>query len=456
MSICSSTAGPVSDESIHQIVRYDNLITLAASLRKSLDLEAMCAQLLKSWPMITGIPLIAFALYHENDAQIDLFCNRTLTKNVETPDVQSSLLALETAGKFHNRDAPHPLLSLLYPEQNSITAEIYPRELKSVNLRFIYSFATSETGFVRLEHKFAQLAFNNFEQALLTHYQEHLLALQKEREAYLARVLVLNEELVKAEKIALDEADKANRANMAKTEFLSNMSHELRTPMHAVINYAKMGLTRFGKEEPAKMEKYFSNIGIAGNRLMGLLNNLLDLAKLEAGKMTFTFEPFCLAQIIDNALIEIGILAENKNIQIKIERLSQDLTTFCDKHRLVQVMVNLLSNAIKFAPADSNIHILLSSTTHNNQPVLRCEIDDEGEGIPESELEAVFDKFIQSSKTKTGAGGTGLGLSICREIIHAHQGLIWAENRHPKGAKFTFVIAKQEITANSDVLKEHT
>lgn len=444
----------MADDSIHQIIRYDNLIILSSNLRKSLDLEEMCTHFLKSWPMITGIPLCAFALYHEAQNRFDIFANRQLTKKLEDESLHTALLALETATKCHNREEEHPLLSLFYPEHSGVTSEIYPRTLKSVKLRFIYSFATPETGFLRLEHKFAQLAFAHFEQALLTHYQEHLLALQQEREAYLEKVLILNEELVKAEKIALDEADKANRANMAKTEFLANMSHELRTPMHAVINYAKMGFSRFGKEEPAKIEKYFTNIHTAGTRLMGLLNNLLDLAKLESGRMEFTFEPYSLIDIIDHTMIEIDVLAKNKSIHIALPELSEamqySMQVQCDKTRMVQVMVNLLGNAIKFSPEQSAITLSLHSSIHKEQAAVLCHIDDEGEGIPQSELDSVFDKFIQSSKTKTGAGGTGLGLSICREIIEAHGGRIWAENRTPKGTRFSFIIAKPQKTIDKD------
>ncbi len=110
--------------------------------------------------------------------------------------------------------------------------------------------------------------------------------------------------------------------------------------------------------------------------------------------------------------------------------------------------MNLLSNAIKFSGSGDQIHIeVLEERLTDGGPALCCKITDGGPGIPDSELTAIFDKFVQSSKTKTGAGGTGLGLAICQMIIQAHGGRIWAENAKPKGAVFTFVLPKAASSA---------
>jgi signal transduction histidine kinase len=115
---------------------------------------------------------------------------------------------------------------------------------------------------------------------------------------------------------------------------------------------------------------------------------------------------------------------------------------------MIQVLVNLVSNAIKFSGAGSEISIELpEERLPGDEPGLRCRVVDQGPGIPESELKAVFHKFIQSSKTKTGAGGTGLGLAICQKIIESHGGSIWAENAEPMGAIFTFVIPRSGLPA---------
>ncbi len=110
------------------------------------------------------------------------------------------------------------------------------------------------------------------------------------------------------------------------------------------------------------------------------------------------------------------------------------------------MLVNLLSNAIKFSKAGDEIAVEVSERSHRDgEPTVQCRVIDEGPGIPDGELTTVFEKFIQSSKTKTGAGGTGLGLAICHEIIEAHGGRVWAENANPHGAIFTFVIPNSPI-----------
>jgi signal transduction histidine kinase len=248
------------------------------------------------------------------------------------------------------------------------------------------------------------------------------------------------------------QKERAEQANEAKSEFLSNVSHELRTPMHAILSYSKLGLTRAANEDPKKTEKYFRNINISGQRLLALLNNLLDLAKLESGKMNFDFEADDFKDVVEQALMELEPLQKEKEIQTSIEITTECTRTVCDKYRMVQVMVNLISNAIKFSPTGSNIVIVLSDgRLSSGGKALRCSVSDEGKGIPENELETVFDKFVQGSKTKTGAGGTGLGLSICREIVEAHGGAIWAQRREPLGSVLNFTIARASSKARGDL-----
>jgi signal transduction histidine kinase len=237
----------------------------------------------------------------------------------------------------------------------------------------------------------------------------------------------------------------AEAANLSKSEFLSNMSHELRTPMHAILNYAHMSMKRLPSLENAaeveKLTKYLTNIQLAGQRLLDLLNNLLDLAKLEAGKLDFLFEKADFCPVIDHALVELDSLLKAKDMHADIVRDGVNTHASFDKKRMIQVVINLLSNAIKFSPEHSRITITLTpDTSSDGTPALRCAIADAGVGIPADELESVFDKFIQSSKTKTGAGGTGLGLSICRQIVEQHGGRIWAENGAERGALFSFTL----------------
>lgn len=242
----------------------------------------------------------------------------------------------------------------------------------------------------------------------------------------------------------------AESANQAKSQFLANMSHELRTPMHAILSYAAFGLEEIDSATREERHKYFTRIKDSGNRLLNLLNNLLDLSKLEAGKMDFTMQQADMRKVLDSTVKELESLLEKKNLKVEVQDTREIRIAAFDSSRVVQVLNNLLSNAIKFSPENSTITVELNDEEdHNygwNSKGLRVAVRDQGMGIPENELEAVFDKFVQSSKTRTGAGGTGLGLAICKEIISGHNGRIWAANNASKGACFSFVLPTESIS----------
>jgi len=247
----------------------------------------------------------------------------------------------------------------------------------------------------------------------------------------------------------LEEAlEEAKLANEIKTEFLSNISHELRTPMLGILGFAELGITKLEDVDKSKLLKYFSRIHTSGSRLLRLLDNLLDLSKLEANKMVFDIQNHDLQAILDTVMVELMPLINSKELEVKITRDCQKLSADIDKHRMHQVIYNLLSNAVKFTPINSIITISFTDDIieFNSDCVaaIRITMSDQGVGIPEEELLSIFDKFSQSSRTKTGAGGTGLGLSICIDICQYHHGKLWAENivGPEQGAKFTLLIPK--------------
>ncbi len=232
-------------------------------------------------------------------------------------------------------------------------------------------------------------------------------------------------------RLAKDQAEAANRA---KSEFLANMSHELRTPLHGILSFSRLGSRRREKADRKKLGGYFEKIETSGEVLLELLNDLLDLSKLEAGCMEFDFQPVDLSSRIRFEISQFDSVAKEKQLNMRLA-LAEDLPTVAgDQRRIDQVVRNLLSNAVKFSPEGSAIDVEL-------EPLgewLEVRIHDEGPGIPAIEIEKIFAKFAQSSATKTAAGGTGLGLSICREIIEGHGGTIHAENRQPRGSTFVF------------------
>ena len=264
----------------------------------------------------------------------------------------------------------------------------------------------------------------------------------------------LNTEIQEKEKHLVELSlakNKAEQANKAKSEFISNISHELRTPMHGILSFANLGLKRIKKGDQEKLPLYFDNIQTSGNRLLGLIDNLLDLAKLESGATELNSEFSNLDKVLQNCINEQHARLEELNLKIKVDNAAIHTETLFDPNLIAQVISNLLSNAIKFSPKDSTINILLFNKPNNSgnkdiKEFLCLSVLDEGLGIPSNELTEIFSSFKQSSLTKSGAGGTGLGLAITKNILNQHHGKIWAENKqNGDGACFTFSLPIYQI-----------
>ena len=264
--------------------------------------------------------------------------------------------------------------------------------------------------------------------------QEDLLLTSRELANERECLQQLNAELVRAKEQAVS-------ANQAKTSMLMNMSHEFRTPMHAILNYTAMSLKKVEGGEPAKLRKYLENINTSGIRLLRMLNALLDLAKLESGKFDLHLMHADLAHIVEQAQSELGSLFEARQLRFEFECRTPKTDAVFDPAQMLQVFVNLFSNAVKFSPRDGTVTATVEERTlPGDRLALYCSVADQGCGIPEGELEAIFGKFTQSSKNANGAGGSGLGLTICREIVHLHQGKIWASNGKAGGAVFHLLL----------------
>jgi signal transduction histidine kinase len=218
------------------------------------------------------------------------------------------------------------------------------------------------------------------------------------------------------------ERDIAEKANRAKSVFLANMSHEIRTPMHGILSYARFGQQKIETAAKEKLKSYFDEIYDSGNRLMSLLNDLLDLSKLEAGKVTYNMQEGDFVEMIDTVRTEMSAFAQERKLNLRVTGDPGPIQITFDYEKMMQVLRNLLSNAIKFSTAGTTIEIDLKKL----EGKFLCQVINYGVGIPESELESSFEKFVQSSRTASGAGGTGLGLAICREIVNQHGGRIWA------------------------------
>jgi PAS domain S-box-containing protein len=262
-------------------------------------------------------------------------------------------------------------------------------------------------------------------------------------------------ELIVAERTAeaVRAKELAEGANRAKSEFLANMSHELRTPMHAILSFSRLGQDRMqnGTAQLSKIATYLARIEQSGQRLLGLLNDLLDLSKLESGKMRYEFALHDLRDIVATVASELAGYAHERGVIVAIVPVAAPVRARCDAERIGQVVRNLLSNAIRFTAAGLPVTMevrggeCLAAADGPPRDAVLIRVVDEGIGIPDDELEAVFDKFVQSSKTASGAGGTGLGLAICREIAAHHGGRIWADNNPGNGASFSLLIPVEPL-----------
>jgi signal transduction histidine kinase len=262
------------------------------------------------------------------------------------------------------------------------------------------------------------------------------------------------------EMIVRERTADLEKANKAKTIFFANVTHELRTPLHAIINLSQFGAEKINSAEKEKLLGYFENIYKSGNRLLNLVDDILDFTKAQMSNLNnkfreFTFEKFI--AYLKDSVFELQPLADDKKISFKFENNSSKEFVYLDENRIKQVIVNLISNAIKFSPDDSTILISIRDhllhPKHGNSPEsIAISVVDEGTGISGDELESIFDEFAQSQKKiRTGgySKGTGLGLAISKQMIMGHNGRIWAKNNDSKGSTVTFTlpVRKKDLPA---------
>lgn len=260
---------------------------------------------------------------------------------------------------------------------------------------------------------------------------------------------LLSEDLRTMNTNLIHAKEDAELANKTKSEFLSNMSHELRTPLHGILSYAQLGELKSDPTLNIKAKKYFSQITASGDRLKILLDDLLHLSKLDAGKMMMHFTPTDIDELIKHCVDEQRASFQRRGITVTYH-LAEDLPVIeCDSNRIGQVVMNILSNAIKFSPDAGNINIssersMLTSDKQQTMQAVIINISGQGMGIPTGEEQEIFKKFVQSSHNKEHSEGTGLGLAITEQLIHLHQGKLWCENIQPSGAAFHFILPVQQ------------
>jgi two-component system, sensor histidine kinase len=265
------------------------------------------------------------------------------------------------------------------------------------------------------------------------------------------RTAELRSEIVEREKAqaeaehALDAAEKANRA---KSQFLANMSHEIRTPLNAVLGFTDLLQMGGDDGDPAKRTEYLELIHTSGEHLLGLINDVLDLSKIESGRLEVERVPCAPRQILADVVSVLRVRANEKGIALEYRWESGvPLVIQSDPQRLRQLLVNLVNNAIKFTAA-GRVQVVGRCEHEEGRALLVFDVADTGMGIPREKWSAIFDPFVQADNSVTRKfGGTGLGLAISRRIVEALGGTLTLQSEVGKGSVFTATIDMGQVQA---------
>jgi PAS domain S-box-containing protein len=239
------------------------------------------------------------------------------------------------------------------------------------------------------------------------------------------------------EKHLVESKVAAEEANRAKSEFLANMSHELRTPLNSIIGFSNILKDKKHGDLNENQTRYISNVLKSGKHLLKLINDILDLSKIEAGKMGYEPENMNLTETVDEVVTLMQPMANKKDIELTSNIESEDIEIFADKVKFKQIMYNILSNAIKFTPQKGKVTITSQLVGDN----IEISISDNGIGIPDEKFQSIFDPFKQVDSSSTRKyGGTGLGLAIVNRYVKMHGGSIRVESEPGMGTTFTLAI----------------
>jgi len=256
------------------------------------------------------------------------------------------------------------------------------------------------------------------------------------------RLLQHKNEIIEAEK------EKAQASEKAKHQFLANMSHEIRTPMNAIKGMTDILIRRNPNDD---QKEYLDGIKQSSDSLLFIINDILDISKIEAGKVELEQEPFSVNELVKNVHTIMQFKAEEKGLELLKDIPSGNLNVNGDATRLRQILINLIGNAIKFTE-NGLVTTSVKSEQVGEKLNLHFCVSDTGIGIEQSNIDKIFESFEQAySDTSRKFGGTGLGLSISKKLVELHNGKIWVESEKGKGSQFHFIIPYASAESGAEV-----
>jgi len=230
-------------------------------------------------------------------------------------------------------------------------------------------------------------------------------------------------------------------ASKHKSEFLANMSHELRTPMNAIIGFSQVLREGMVGDVNAKQREYLDDILSSGNHLLSLINDVLDLSKVEAGQVELQIAPFSLQDALERGVSMVREQATTEGVEVTLQKNGGLDVVSGDERRIRQVIFNLLSNAVKFTPEGGQVDV--SAARVNGE--MRVSVADSGPGIAGEDLDRIFEEFQQTEAGAQQREGTGLGLALSKRFVEMHGGRIWCESELGKGSTFEFTLPMSEV-----------
>ncbi|WP_256622544.1 PAS domain S-box protein [Methanolobus chelungpuianus] len=427
---------PEDKDELFNIIQYT---VLHAGVTKNVDYRLVCGDGSIQWVNSTGT---AYVLENGNVQLLGTARNITKQKLAEEELARSekryrSLVEQSSDGIFINRtdgqivEVNSKACEIMgYTKEqlkqmsvvDLLIPELRPEGEKVMELLKVQSFIHGETKYLTGKGDIIDVEINA---SLLDGYRDITQAVVRDIT-----------ERKRAEEAMLRAKVEAESANRIKSEFLASMSHELRTPLNSIIGFSDMLAEGYAGPLSETQQKYTNYISTSGKYLLTLINNILDIAKIESGKMELELEPFNMNEVFEDAEKLTGHLARKKKIELHVIK-PENIELLADKIKVKQIIYNLLSNAIKFTP--DNGRVALSATASGNK--VRVSVTDTGIGIAESDFDKLFMPFKQiNSQLSRQYSGSGLGLSIVKELVELHGGNVTVESEPGKGSTFSFTI----------------